>query len=165
MSTTGSRSSAPALWTVSLAERGGEGGGVEVEPFLDLRLGRWLCAAAVVEDKTSSEISGTIAVMMGPVLICATGTFMTLSVTSLEGGESEVGEGGFVMEGAGRGVVNRGFFEDSSCGGCGEGDVDFMAVSIWSRIIVDVEVEEDVCLLGVWSVERRRGDSGEVGEG
>jgi hypothetical protein len=130
---------------VSDAESGGEGGGVEVDAFLDLLLDRRLCAAASVEgdvDAPPSEWrSATVEVMIGlvEVLICAIGTDMVRGVTSLEHGEREVGEGGFVMADGGSGAAVRvGFFVvivgDAVVVGGGGGerevDVDFIVIAV-----------------------------------
>lgn len=131
---------------MSDAESGGEGGGVEVDAFLDLLLDRRLCIAAVVDgdvDALPSELrSGPVEVMIGlvAVLVCVIGTDMIRGVTSLEQGEREVGEGGFVIADVGSGAaVSVGFFvvvvgDDAAVGGGeGEVDVDFivMAIVLW----------------------------------
>lgn len=111
-----------------------------MDAFLDLLLDRRPCAAVDVVEVPSELMLGTVEVMMGLVLICATGTDMTRGVTSLEQGESEVGEGGFVMVEGGIGAVVRvGFFVEIEVdvgGGEGEDDADLLE----GGVVVEVEI-------------------------
>lgn len=112
-----------------------------MDAFLDLLLDRRPCTAVDVVNALSELTLGTVVVMTGLVLSCATGADMTRGVTSLEQGESEVGEGGFVMVEEGNGAVVRvGFFPDTDVdvGGGGEGEED--ADLLGGGIVVEVEI-------------------------
>lgn len=130
-----------------------------MDAFLDLLLDRRPCAT-VVDVNASELMLGTVEVMTGLVLICATGTDMTRGVTSLEQGEREVGEGGFVMvEGGSGAVVRVGFFGDIDVDFGDEGEGEDDAALLGGEV---VEIIVLWCLGVEW---RRIGEREEVGEG